>query len=335
MNSPSSPDGAAPFFIVGNDRSGTTMLRLILDRGDEAAIPTESMFLGDFAPVRRGRLDLSDHATAVAFAETVWAHPKVRLWALDGPAPVPPAGLDHEAAYRWCVEAPYRAYAERDGKQRWGDKTPAYLHHIDELVQVWPGVRLLVLVRDGRDVALSIRSLPFGANNAWAAAGDWAEGIRLGMRAAERYPANVLTVRYEDLVANPGDEVRRICDFLGLMFGEQMLEIERSSGAKVVADQAEWFTNLWAGINQKSVGKWRTHMSAREQALFAGIAGAELAANGYDLGEHAHVPVALGSRAVLYRLHDSGARARNFVRLRLVQERGRELRYVMRRKLRM
>ena len=82
---------APPFFIVGNDRSGTTMLRLILDRSGDLAIPTESMFLGDFAQVRAGSINLGDHAEAVAFARTVWNHPKVALWDLPGEAPVPPS----------------------------------------------------------------------------------------------------------------------------------------------------------------------------------------------------------------------------------------------------
>jgi hypothetical protein len=75
-----------PFFIVGCDRSGTTMLRLILDRSPDVAIPTESMYVADMAAIR-GRFGAVDSDESFdRLAATVWRHPKVREWQLeDGP----------------------------------------------------------------------------------------------------------------------------------------------------------------------------------------------------------------------------------------------------------
>jgi hypothetical protein len=318
-----------PFFLVGNDRSGTTMLRLVLDRGD-VAIPPESMFLADFAPVRR-RGGLDDRARAERFLREVWTHPKVRGWGIDGGPPPLPPGLGHADAYRFCVSAPFEAYARTEGKPRWADKTPFYLRYVDELAAVWPDARFVVLVRDGRDVALSVMRVPFGANNVWAAARSWASGIRLGLDAERRHPGRVLTVRYEDLVAEPDSRVREICEFLGLQFAPDMLAIEQTDPSKIAKDQSGWFTNVWAGINQTAVGKWRRELSPRDQRLFASVAGAELEALGYEPGPAA---VAEPRNSTLYAAHDALMRAANFVRLRVVQERGRELRFVLRRKLR-
>ena len=309
------------------------MLRLILDREPTVAIPTESMFLGDFASVRAGRVDLSEHAAATRFAATVWGHPKVALWDLSGEAPAPPPGLSHVDAYRWCVEAPYVAFAARDGKSRWGDKTPYYLAFIDEIKSVWPTAKIIEIVRDGRDVALSIMPLPFGGNNAWVAGGDWARGIREGERAHAEYPGDVFTVRYEDLTADPEPHIQGMCEFLGLAYDRNMLDVEKTEARKIVADQADWFTNLWAGINQKSVGKWRTTMSARDQSVFVAAAGRELQLHDYDLGEHAGSTNVGALRSTGFQVANFGGRLRNFVKLRIVQERGRELRYVAQRKL--
>lgn len=303
------------------------MLRLVLDRG-EAAIPPESMFLADFAPVRRsGGLD--DPERARRFLEEVWRHPRVRLWGLEDDPPPLPASLDHEEAYRFCVEAPFRAYARGRGKKLWGDKTPAYLRLLDELGAVWPQARFVVLVRDGRDVALSVIGVPFGANNVWAAARWWAAGIRLGLEAERRLPGRVLRLRYEDLVEHPAEEVRRVCDFLGLRYDDELLAIERTERSKVLEDQAGWFTNVWTGINTSAVGKWRRELSPRAQRLFAAVAGSELEELGYEPGPAGRMPAS----APLYAGHDAVFRLVNFVRLRLLQERGRELRYVLRRKL--
>ena len=164
------------------------MLRLVLDRSPEIAIPPESMFLTDFAgrlrrPAGRGRGGRAD-----AGLDEVWAHPKVQLWRLRGAAPARAGGAAGRDAYRFAVEAPFAAYAALHGKPRWGDKTPHYVHHVDDLLAVWPAARVVVLVRDGRDVALSLRRMPFGPNNAWAAAQWWARGIRAGMAAEAGIP---------------------------------------------------------------------------------------------------------------------------------------------------
>jgi Sulfotransferase family len=317
-----------PFFLVGNDRSGTTLLRLVLDRGS-VAIPPESMFLADFAPVRQ-RGGLEDPAQAERLMRAIWNHPRVRLWKLPGEAPPVPSGLGHEEAYRFIVSAPFEAYARKEEKPRWADKTPLYLRYIEELDTIWPEARFVIVVRDGRDVALSVMRVPFGANNVWAAARAWAHGIRLGLEAERRHPDRVVTVRYEDLVARPAEEGARVSEFLGLEFREEMLEIERTDPDKILKEQAGWFTNVWAGINASAVGKWKREMTPAQQRLFARVAGPELEAVGYEAGEPASVA---GLRTAAYAGHDAAMRGVNFVRLRLLQERGREVRYVLKRKL--
>ena len=171
--------------------------------------------------------------------------------------------------------------------------------------------------------------VPFGPNNAWAAARSWATTIRQGQEAAARYPGRVLQVRYEDLVANPEAEIAATCDFLDLEYSLDMLAIEQTDRSKVVEDQAGWFTNVWSGITTAAVGKWRTELTPRQIDVFETVAGDELRALGYETGG------GTSTRALVpaYAAHDAAMRGVNFVRLRLVQERGREVRHVLRRKL--
>ena len=321
-----------PFFIVGNDRSGTTMLRLIVDRGPDAAVPPESMFLTDFAAAFDAGGPRDAQAAAQLMRE-VWGHPKVRLWDLPPHPPAIPAGLSGQDAYRFIAAAPFEAYAARHGKRRWGDKTPHYVHHVDHLLRLWPRARFVVLVRDGRDVALSLRRMPFGPNNAWAAAQWWARGIRAGARAQREHPGAVLTVRYEDLAQRPQEEVRRLCTFLGLAYGDDMLALEHVDPARIVPDQAAWFPTLFNGINTSAVGRWRREMSGRDQRIFAALAGAELEQLGYDVAAD-DAPGVSARQARWFRYHNELMRNVNFLRLRLVQERGRELRLALARRLR-
>src|SRR5687767_10968409 len=271
-----------PFFIVGNDRSGTTMLRLILDRGPDAAVPPESMFLTDFAAAFDAGGPRDAQAAAQLMRE-VWGHPKVRLWDLPLHPPAIPAGLSGQDAYRFIAAAPFEAYAARHGKRRWGDKTPHYVHHVDHLLRLWPRARFVVLVRDGRDVALSLRRMPFGPNNAWAAAQWWARGIRAGARAQREHPGAVLTVRYEDLAERPHEQVSRLCEFLALSYSDDMLALENVDPARIVPDQAAWFPTLFDGINTSAVGRWRREMGRRDRRIFAALAGAELEQLGYEV----------------------------------------------------
>jgi hypothetical protein len=294
------------------------MLRLILDRG-EVAVPPESMFL----------LDVDPSQPAEDVLRAAWNHPRVQLWGLSGKPPSMPARLGGMDAFRFAVSAPFVAYAEREGKRRWGDKTPAYIRHVDRLTAIWPDARFVVLVRDGRDVALSVMNVPFGPNNAWAAARSWANAIRRGRDAARRFRGRVLEIRYEDLVTKPAETVGAVCDFLGLGYSDEMLAIERTDRSKVVADQSAWFTSVWNGITTEAVGKWRTELTPRQIEAFETVAGDELRVLGYETS------TATSSRALVpvYAAHDAAMRGVNFVRLRLVQERGREVRHVLKRKL--
>jgi len=318
-------------FVVGNDRSGTTMLRLVLDRGPDLAVPPESMFLTDFADVfERGGPAPGEEQ---ALVQQVWEHPKVLLWELPGPAPAVPAGLAPADAYRFAIEAPYAAYAAKHGKPGWADKTPHYVHHVDHLLRVWPGARFVVLVRDGRDVAISLRRMPFGPNNAWAAAQWWARGIRAGLDAQAAHPESVLTVRYEDVATDPAGAIPRICAFLGVRYDADMLALEKVDRSKIVADQASWFPTIFEGIGTSAVGRWRDEMSQRDQRIFAALAGDELRAHGYDAGPGGVTDISpLQER--WFQLQNETLRNVNFLRLRVVQERGRELRFALARRLR-
>jgi hypothetical protein len=322
----------APFFIVGNDRSGTTMLRLILDAGPDVAIPPESMYLTDFRPVRE-KGGPADAEEAQALARLAWEHPKVALWELPGGPPAVPLKADPATWFRFAMEAPFAAYARKLGKPGWADKTPHYVHHVDHLLRLWPDARFVVLVRDGRDVALSLRRMPFGPNNAWAAAQWWARGIRAGARAQAGHPDVVSTVRYEDLAERPAEQVRSVCDFLGLTYSDSMLELEHVDPARIVPDQAAWFPTLFDGINTSAVGRWRREMSARDRRIFAALAGDELAQLGYEV-EPAAGPALTSHQERVFRYHNELMRNVNFMRLRLFQERGRELRFALARRLR-
>ncbi|MDQ3766392.1 MAG: sulfotransferase, partial [Actinomycetota bacterium] len=206
-----------PFFIVGSARSGTTLLRLMLNAHPEVAIPPESRFITE---MWQDMLEVEVEPVLGDLAR----HDRFRLWELsieevraelDGPT----------ARYTEVMEAPYRAWARRRDKPFWGDKTPRYVENIPLLGGLWPPARFVHLVRDGRNVALSYADVAFGPKTLAKAAGLWARRVRAGMEAGRALgPGRYLQMRYEDLVEAPERHARTLCGFLGLPFDPVVLD---------------------------------------------------------------------------------------------------------------
>jgi hypothetical protein len=275
-----------PLFVLGVGRSGTTLLRIMLDRHSALAIPDESFFIPQLADRHRGSLDPE------AFLDDLRRLPTIRDWAVPleelGPRLRP--GMPLGAA----IAAVYALYAERRGKPRWGDKTPLYMQHLPLLEELFPGAVYVHLIRDGRDVAVSFLSLPRGVPaRGWAlprsyadVAAMWRSEIiaarGLGRRAGQgRY----LEVRYERLVESPEDELRRICDVLGLGFEPAMLDyVGRAPAAAMVHHRG------LARPPTPGLRDWRREMPQGDVESFETVAGDLLRELGYGASFRPTVP---------------------------------------------
>jgi sulfotransferase family protein len=174
--------------------------------------------------------------------------------------------------------------------------------------------------------------VPFGPSNVWAAARQWHAAVDAGDAAQARYGEDVLTIRYEDLVADPEPVVRRVCAFCEIAYRPEMLAIEESAAGKLAAGQEAWFTELYAGIGTRSVGKWRTQMTPAQRAVFAAQASEALRRHGYDVPDAPEPPPRVPAAA--YAAHNWAVKVWNFARLHVWQERGREVPHILRRRLR-
>jgi len=161
--------------VVGVGRSGTTLLRLMLDAHRELAVPGETGFLLPILHRRRQGRDLScDDFGRMVTGFDRW--PDLAL-----PAAVYLRALRDIDPFTVSdgIRLYYQLYAAARGKQRWGDKTPVYGQYLLEIEQVLPEAHFVHIVRDGRDVAVSLR-------DTWFAPGDdardlaryWADPLR-------------------------------------------------------------------------------------------------------------------------------------------------------------
>jgi Sulfotransferase family len=282
---------APPLIVLGVGRSGTTLLRVMLDRSSEIAIPYESFFVTPLAHRHGNRPAKIDD-----FIDDLGRFYQLYEWGVspDDVRPRLRAGMTTGEA----IAAVFEVYAEHEGKPRWGDKTPLYMQHLPVLERLFPDALWVHLVRDGRDAALSFLSLPEGfSGKTWALprtaaqfAARWRTEIlsarRLGTHVGDRY----LELRYEDLVVESERELRRVCEHASLSWEPAMLDY---AGTSDVASMPE-HKNL-AQPPTPGLRDWRSQMSHEDALVFEQVAGDVLRSGGYDLLEpDASYPTARG-----------------------------------------
>lgn len=286
-------DVPAPF-IVGAGRSGTTLLRLMLDAHPELAIPPETHFIPNVVE----RCEMS-RDPAVDLRDALLSH---YLWPdfhVDGGALTRELRALEPFSVGAGLRAFYRLYAARFGKRRWGDKTPPYMLHMRTIERVLPEARFLHVHRDGRDVALSAMRTWWGPRSVADAAQWWARRVEAARKDAVGL-RHYLEIRYDSLVLDTEATLRRVCSFLELPWSASMLEYHHGAGARL-AESARDVTRadgkrlVTADARMDSlalarrppvasrVGRWRAEMSAADRATFEAIAAPTLERLGYPL----------------------------------------------------
>jgi hypothetical protein len=270
-----------PFFVLGAARSGTTMLRLMLNRHSRLAIPFESHFLKQiFAELPSDRpLDVFE---AERMAELVTGEKNFRTWHLDPEdvrrelirrAPAPLAVL---------VDALFRMEIAPTGKPRWGDKTPQYYICWQRLMGLFPGSRMIHIIRDGRDVNLSLERVGWHGPTLPERARYWQERVEMAHAAGREFgPERNLIVRYEDLVLDSRATLQTVCDFLGEAFEPAMLEFFEDAALHLSDIDGDVHGKLHRPPRPEDVGRWRSEMPVERQKEFEAIAGAGLRAASY------------------------------------------------------
>ena len=268
---------SAPLVILGVSRSGTTLLKEMLDRHSQLAIPTESYFVPQLWDRHGADVDRE------AFVADVARIARIVEWGV-GPEDVR-RRLPERTSFADAVQAIYLAYAEARGKSRFGDKTPAYMQRLDLLERAFPGAQYVHIVRDGRDACLSFLAMKRRPRFNWARprgvagfAAQWRKEVEEAQSfgattAAGRY----LELRYEDLVAAPEPRLREICKFLGIELEPQMLEYHRDVDPQRLLDHP-----MLAEPPKEARTRWREQMSPEDVRRFEAIAGDLLERLGYE-----------------------------------------------------
>jgi Sulfotransferase family len=293
------PGPPAPF-VVGLGRSGTTLLRLMLDAHPELTIPPETHFVPSLIQAS-GTLRFTPERAARWIVEG-----RHRRWADFGLDPdellarlraIPDFNTPD------ALRAFYGLYAERHAKPRWGDKTPDYVRKMRKIQLTLPEARFIHLIRDGRDAGLShnARIVKRGVREPLPAsdlAHRWVVRVAQAREAAAKL-TGYLELRYEDLVTDPEPALRKVCELIELDYDQAMLDYHRHAEdrlqemagelpavagrpAREAGERVAAHAMATKPPTRERIARWKHEMSPAERMEFESIAGDLLAELGYE-----------------------------------------------------
>jgi LPS sulfotransferase NodH len=273
--------GGPPIFVVGFQRSGTTLLQSLIGSHPRIAAPPETYFLFRIAR-------LADHYGDLAVDE----HLRRALHdALNPPMDIfAECGFDEDVVFarasrkprtmRGLFEAIMEDFSDRNGKARWSDKSPGQT--ASEVHKMFPDAQVVHIIREPRDVIASSLETPWTRANAFDLACNWrtftSANIWHGRLAG---PERYLQVRYEELAGDPSGVMSRVCAFLGEEFDERLLtELDRRR-ATVVSHAALWQSRALGPVESSRDGGWKERLSRKDQLVIEAVVAGDLAALGY------------------------------------------------------
>lgn len=227
------------------------------------AIPPETRFFLESYSRRRKFGDLTSRENRAAFG--TWVTQTTSFSRLQ----LPP-----ERVIAAVAEAPptlgslsctvFREFADTQAASRWGDKRPLYVEHLDELFRLVPDAQFIHIIRDARGTTASLKELGWWGWGSVEALHKWRRSINAGLRARKRYRDDqYIELRYEDLVAEPGEQLQRLCAFLRIDFDEAMLAHER--GAALIKQPHH--RRLFGPLDPALTQRWRERLTPEELAL--------------------------------------------------------------------
>jgi hypothetical protein len=237
----------SPIFVLGTQRSGTTLLCRMLSAHPDIFIQNELNVRRMFAPG--------------------WTSDDI-LNAIEGLIQE-----DHGKSLE--------AILEQSHKHVWGLKDPELTYHLHDLEKFLPESKVVVIVRDGRAVTNSYMENKWGlGTNVFTGAQRWLNEVELQVAFKENHSENVHLLRYEDLVAQPDIELVKLFEFLVIPFHEDVLQYSHKPS---FYHQTRENKNTYRKPDINLTKKWQEKLSSRQKDIIETVAGAMLSRLGYPV----------------------------------------------------
>ena len=279
-------------FIVGCPRSGTTLIQRMVNAHYQMAITPESHWIPRFY-AKPWAVNPEGFVTRKLIRRLL-AKPKFARLKLNEDELKMLTGKAKQISYSQLVSLIFDLYGKAQGKPLVGDKTPDYVRSIQALHKLWPSARFVHVIRDGRDVALSMMDwtkvhpkpgdfVTWEKDRVSTAAAWWELNVQLGRRAGELLgPDLYYEIRYESLVNDPREESEALCIFLSVPYDNSMLRFHEAPPARDPGLEA---TRARLSVTS-GLRNWRAQMLGRDIEAFEAMAGHLLDELGYPLAVH-------------------------------------------------
>ena len=271
--------------MIGTQRSGSNLMRLMLNQIPTIEAPHPPHILQRLMPLMSSYKDLSDASTFAQLVDDV-----CQLIELN---PVPWEGvvLDRQDITNRCTQnslvavfsAVYDVLAETRGAETWCCKSLSNVHYVPEIDEYLPKAKYLYLYRDGRDVAVSFKKAVVGQKHFYHIAQDWAKAQRAALKMRQKFDeSQFFSISYESLTGSPEESLKALCKFLEVEYSPSMMSFHESSEAKNTASSSSLWNNVTKPIMNQNTKKFLKQASEEEVRIFELVAGDVLDALGYE-----------------------------------------------------
>ncbi len=278
----------ASLFIVGMPRSGTTLLAGLLSAHSRLAVaPETGYFNWVWKPIERAggflRWNLVEFHLKRWFQRPTLAPLKL---AESGAMEMFHHAWDKgQLTHHLILESILGGYAANQGKEFWGEKSPEHFMYVPAIKSEFPDARIISIVRDPRDVHLSLAKVPWNRGNAFNHALQWREYQVMAKHYIKLYGSSFYQLRYEDLIQNPSLELERLMQHIGLKFEPKMLE-QYHRQPLFDPSQEPWKNRARMPIDPENREKWRQGLKPDELGIFSRVCGRYLRQHGYELPDN-------------------------------------------------
>ncbi len=271
--------------MIGTQRSGSNLLRLILNQVPTVAAPHPPHILQRLMPLQWAYGNLRNQAAFMQLVDDV-----CRLVELN-PVPWENVNLDRAEIMARCrgnslvaiFAAIYDTCAKAWNADTWCCKSLANVHYFSEINDYLPYVKYLYLYRDGRDVAVSFKKAVVGQKHFYHIAQEWGKAQRAALKIREQVShEQFLAFSYEELTTNSQLILGNLCDFLNVEYNPSMLDFHQSNEALTTASSSSLWSNVTNQMMKKNSKKFLTQATEEEVRIFELVAGDVLDSLGYE-----------------------------------------------------
>ena len=273
-----------PLLIIGTQRSGSNMLRLMLNQLHEIAAPHPPHLLQVFTPLLAKYGDLNEDGNLVLLAQDIcdFVSANPVPWQIDMPSAHELMERSKNKTLIGLYSAIYEIYAEQHGAKMWCCKSMANLYFIPEIESSGLRPSYIHLVRDGRDVAVSFKKAIVGEKHIYHLAKQWQEDQEKARQYCEQYaPDRYILISYEDLIHDTESTIKKLLERIGLKFDRSIFEFYKTEEAKHTAEAGKMWDNLVKPVMHRNSDKFLSQLTSDEILIFERIAGDTLTRFGY------------------------------------------------------